>query len=243
MTRLVLWGLLSALLAAPASASPKRVGILVFDGVLTGDVTAPAEVVGMAIRISKRSDWVVKLISAHPRPQVTTHEGLRLVVDEHVADAPDVDVLIVAGSYDSDAVLRLPGVADFLGRQVKAADYVASNCAGAFLVASTGAYDGRTVTTYATGAKALREKFPKVNAVEGSRVVVDGRLVTSNGGVVSYESALVLVALLFGADVAKEVHVAVQMDQIMPLSGMLALAASADRTPSAFQSKGAARVP
>lgn len=202
--------------ALPASAETKRVGILVFDGVLTSDVTAPAEALGMAIALSKRSDWAVDLVSAHPRPTVKTHEGLRLAVDRHLADAPRYAVLIVPGSYDVEGVLALPGLAAYLKRAVGEAEHLASNCAGAFLMASTGAYDGRRVTTYATGAATLRAFRPAVDAVEGRRVVVDGTLITSNGGVVSYEAAVVLVARLFDVARAREVFEALQMQQTMP---------------------------
>ena len=199
---------------APVDAAAKRVGILVFDGVLTSDVTGPAEALGMAIKLSKRTDWTVEFISAHDKPSVTTHEGLRLLVDHRLPKAPDVDVLIVAGSYINDQILALPGVSDYLKRQTGRAERIASNCAGAFMVASTGAYDGRTVTTYATGAQALKAAYPKVNAVEGT-VVVDKEILTSNGGVVSYEAAIVLVAQLFDRATAQQVFEALQMGQLM----------------------------
>lgn len=208
--------LVALLLALPASAWAERVGILVFDGVLTSDVTAPAEALGMAMKLGDAGGWSVELVSAHDRATVTTYEGLRLGVDHSIAKAPRFDVLVVPGSYDTEGVLALPGLAAYLERAAGEAALVASNCAGAFLVASTGHDDGRRVTTYATGAAALRAARPAVEAVEGRRVVVDGARLSSNGGVVSYEAALVLVARLFDRARARQVFEALQMNQTMP---------------------------
>lgn len=231
--------LIALFAALPASAEVERIGILVFDGVLTSDVTAPAEALGMALTLSERTDWAVELVSAHERPTVKTHEGLRLAVDRHIAKAPRYAVLIVPGSYDPKGVLALPGLSAYLERAVGEATYVASNCAGAFLVASTGAYDGRRVTTYATGAAVLRAARPAVEAVEGRRVVVDGTVITSNGGVVSYEAAVVMVARLFDVALARKVFEALQMNQTMPWAQIEAHLPARRAAPSAPASQPA----
>ncbi|MDF4362349.1 DJ-1/PfpI family protein, partial [Vibrio parahaemolyticus] len=46
-----------------AHAADKRIGILVYDGVLTSDVTAPLEVFGVASRLTWFSDYEVLTIS------------------------------------------------------------------------------------------------------------------------------------------------------------------------------------
>nr|WP_231583886.1 MULTISPECIES: hypothetical protein [unclassified Vibrio] len=75
ITTLVLFfGMLQA-----AHAADKRIGILVYDGVLTSDVTAPLEVFGVASRLTWFSDYEVLTISVSDQKTITTEEGLKLV--------------------------------------------------------------------------------------------------------------------------------------------------------------------
>ena len=50
--------------ATSANAASSKIGIIVFDGVLTSDVTAPIEVFGAASKKSWFSDYEVVVISA-----------------------------------------------------------------------------------------------------------------------------------------------------------------------------------
>lgn len=210
--------LLAVSLASPAITAPKRIGILAFDGALTSDITAPVEVLGMALAMGRVEGWTVEVIGAHDKDWIRTAEGLRVGVDHRLAKAPDVDVLVVPGSYDPAAALALPGLKAWLDRQAGRADRVASHCAGAFLLASTGALDGKRVTTYPSGAATLGARHPKVIALEGPTVVVDGRVTTSNGSVVSYEGAVVLATQLFGAPIGRKVFEGVKLDRFIEWS-------------------------
>ncbi len=87
------------LLAPTASAKNKKIGILVYDGVLTSDVTAPLEVFGVASRLTWFSDYDVVTISVTDKPTVVTEEGLNIGVDAWIGDKPQLDVLILTSSY------------------------------------------------------------------------------------------------------------------------------------------------
>lgn len=99
--------IVASLLSLPATAADKRIGILVYDNVLTSDVTAPAEVFGVATRKSWFSDYEVQLISVDRKDIITTEEGLRLPVDATIYDALELDALIVTSSYEMDRLLSL----------------------------------------------------------------------------------------------------------------------------------------
>lgn len=68
-------------LTPTVSAADKTIGILVYDGVLTSDVTAPLEVFGVASRLTWFSDYDVVTISVTDTHTVTTEEGLKIGVD------------------------------------------------------------------------------------------------------------------------------------------------------------------
>lgn len=87
------------LLATAANASSK-IGILVFDGFLISDVTAPIEVFGAATKKSWFFSYKVMVISATRTKSVKSEEGLRIVADKTIYDDLKLDVLIVPSSYD-----------------------------------------------------------------------------------------------------------------------------------------------
>ncbi|MEH6569046.1 MAG: hypothetical protein V7709_08230 [Halioglobus sp.] len=78
----------------PVTAADKRIGILVYDGVLTSDVPAPLEVFGVASRLTWLSDYEVITVSVSDQKAVTTEEGLKIGVDAWIGDAPNWTFLL-----------------------------------------------------------------------------------------------------------------------------------------------------
>jgi transcriptional regulator GlxA family with amidase domain len=85
------------------------------------------------------------------------------------------------------------------------AEHVVSLCWGAFVLARAGLLDGHAATTFPADYARFAEAFPEVEVRVNVSFVHDGRAITSQGGVRSYEAALYLVDQLFGADVAGRV--------------------------------------
>jgi transcriptional regulator GlxA family with amidase domain len=202
--------------ALPSLAADKRIGILVYDDVLTSDVTAPAEVFGVASRKSWFSNYAVLLIGVDREAKViTTEEGLRLTVDATIYDAPELDVLIVTSSYVMDTLFANKDLTAFLQRQAKQVTWLASNCSGAFLYAHAGLLDGYRATTWAGGEKQLQREFPAIDVVEDRNVVVDRNRISSNGGLPSYQGALVLLTQMSSERKAKEVFETIQLNRLI----------------------------
>ncbi|WP_236451738.1 DJ-1/PfpI family protein [Stutzerimonas stutzeri] len=200
------------------SAADKRIGVLAYDGVLTSDVVAPAEVFGVASRKAWFSDYEVILINVTRNKTVKTEEGLTLQVDANIYDELDLDVLIVNSSYDMDWLFENEDLTKFMRDQAEKVEWLASNCSGAFLYANAGLLDGYRATTWAGGEAELQRKFPKIDVVVDQNVVVDRNRVSSNGGVPSYQGALVLLSLMSGERNAKEVFETIQLNRIIPWS-------------------------
>src|SRR3546814_8609455 len=66
---------------------------------------------------------------------IVTEEGIKLKADRLLAEAPRYDVVIVPSSYDMDGVLGNRALIDFIRDQSKTADWMASNCSGALVLA------------------------------------------------------------------------------------------------------------
>lgn len=181
-------------------------GILVFDQVLTSEITAPREVFGMAAGESWFADWQVLLIGVEGKRSYITAEGLEVLVDTALAEAPTMDVLIVPGAYDMNALYENQTLMTYIKRHAQEGRWLASNCSGAFILGKAGVLDGRRATTWFGGGALLAETYPDIDVQPDQPVVLDRRRLTSNGGVVSYDAAFVLLAHLASPKQAHEVY-------------------------------------
>lgn len=204
MRTIALLCLACGLFAPGARAQEKLVvGILVFDGFLTSEVTAPMEVFAKAAA-EGNIRFEPHLIAAEKKT-VVSEEGVSILPDLDFARAPRLDVLVVPSAYSMEKHLADERLVAFIRDKAAQAKYVASNCAGAFLLGKAGLLDGRRVTTYIGGAKELQKMFPKARVVDDRHVVVDGNLVTSIGGATSYEATLTLLEKIGGSALANTV--------------------------------------
>src|SRR5271154_7197186 len=184
------------------------VGILTLDGIY---ITETAGALDVYHHVSADKIRVV-LISDTDKPQ-KTYEGMPFQANYTIDNAPKLDVLVVpsgAGSLDKD--LKNQRVVAWVKEAAKSAQYVTSNCEGAFVLATAGLLDGKNVTTFPTDRADLQKRFPKAN-VKDQRVVVDGNLVTSAGGLASYEGSLWVVEQLFGKKEADRIGTALVFGQ------------------------------
>lgn len=182
------------------------IGIIVFDGVLTSEVIGPAEVFGIA---SKR-DWFkeakVLLIGIESQSVIYTEEGVQLTVDATITDDLTLDVLLVPGGNEMSHLLQHQKLNAFIQKQEESAQWLGSVCAGAFILGQAGVLDGQQATTWFGGEMSLQTQFPAIQVIHDKPVVLDKRRITANGGLVSYQAALVLLGQLSSAKHAKEVY-------------------------------------
>jgi transcriptional regulator GlxA family with amidase domain len=82
---------------------------------------------------------------------------------------------------------------------------VVSLCDGAFVLAEAGLLDGRAATTFPKDYEDFAARFPAVDLRINVSFVHDGKMLTSQGGVRSYDVAMYLVDLLYGQEVAARV--------------------------------------
>ncbi len=182
----------------------KKIGILVYDGVQTSDVTAPHEVLGAAIRGGYLMSEVIT-ISISKNKRITCYEGLKIMADASIFDDMDLDVLIVPGTYDISPFVDNEELISFVKTKGSKVSWLASNCAGAFILGKAGLLDDHKATTWPGGEKDLKNDNPACDVQAGQTVVVDGKVITSNGGLVSYEGAFTLLEKLTSPQVSKEV--------------------------------------
>ena len=208
--------------AAPAKAGDNSidVAVIVYDGVLTSDITAPLEVFGKAARKPWLHKINVEAVAADGDLDILTEEGIKLKADRLLAEAPRYDAVIVPSRYGMDAVLGNRALIDFIRDQSKTAHWMASNCSGALVLAEAGVLDGKRATTWAGGEASFQKKYPGVLVQHDINVVIDDGVLTSNGSVVSYEAAIALLAKLtsdeFAAEVANDLQFKRVANAVLP---------------------------
>ena len=215
--------LLALALGTRATAAPQAtrfIGVLVYDQVLTSDVTAPLEVFGHASTQPEFAAYKVVAIAPDKRP-VFTHEGLALMPAYSIDDAPPLDALIVGSAYDMSPILGNARLMQWVAARGKDARWIASNCSGARILGEAGLLAGRRATTYPGGELLMKLRYPRTQVVFGDPVVVDGNLVTSSGGLVSYTAAIRLLAAMSSAAFAQKVAGNLYYTRLVPLDKVL----------------------
>jgi len=182
------------------------IGIIVFDGVLTAEVTGPVEVFANAANLDELKGTTVRLIGVEAQPTIRTEEGLRLTVDATINDDLALDILLVPGANSVTHLLQHEKLNAFIRKHEATAEWVGSMCAGAFILGSAGVLDGKQATTWFGGEDRLQAQFPAIHVVHDRPVVLDKRRITANGGLVSYRAALVLVGQIAGVEHAARLY-------------------------------------
>ena len=217
---------LFVVMANVANAASSKIGIVVFDGFLTSDVTAPIEVLGAATKKSWFSSYEVVLVSVGKDKTVVSEEGLKVVADATIYDDLELDVLLLPSAYDMDSFINNKDLISFIEKQGKQASWMASNCSGAFLLGEAGILDGKKATTWAGGEKGLAKAYPDIDVQYDQNVVIDDKVITSNGGPVSYQAAFELLARLSSQKFAQEISESIQFNRLEQAFKPAALAAT-----------------
>lgn len=188
---------------APPKLKPgaKNIGILVFDQVFITEFSAPYDVYHHV-----SGDKINVFLVAPTMDPVTTYEHVTIKPHYSFANAPHIDVLVVPSGNNSKTTDRTnTAFIDYVKKTAGAADMVTSHCWGAFTLGQAGVLDGKDATTFPTSTGDLAQMFPNIKVASDRRYVQAGNVMTSNGGLAAYESALAVVEKLFGAEEADKV--------------------------------------
>jgi transcriptional regulator GlxA family with amidase domain len=172
----------------------KSVGFLLYNGVEELDFVGPWEMITMWGDYAAgptRVDTVAE--NANP---LRCAKGLTVVPDVSFADAPQYDILFVAGGHAAFDAAADPQIVDFVTRQASTAQHVASICTGTFILHAAGLLEGRTAVSHWKAAAQL-DALPGTTSGTG-RYVRDGNIWTSAGVSAGIDLALAMIAAIAG---------------------------------------------
>jgi cyclohexyl-isocyanide hydratase len=173
-----------------------QIGSLLFEGLDQIDLTGPFEV------LSRIPNSTYRLYGKSLEP-VRDVNGLRLMPDAVLADAPQLDVLHVPGGFGQEALMEDDELLAWLRRQAAGAHTLFSVCTGALLCGAAGLLKGRRATTHWASFHLL----PYFGAIPvNERVVVDGNWVFAAGVTAGIDGALRLAAELRGEETAQTIQ-------------------------------------
>jgi transcriptional regulator GlxA family with amidase domain len=184
-------------------------GIFIYDGVEPIDL-ATFGVLSMARRL--RPEIVICTIAPDGGPNgpvVRLANGLQVVADYAMENAPPVDVLVVTGGPGWVAQSRSARTLEFM-RARSEKSQIASVCTGGMILAASGILNGHAATTKIPAVppevsplEQLRQLHPEIEAHAAS-LVDQGGVITGGGVSLCIDTMLHLLAKLFGADMAAE---------------------------------------
>ncbi len=193
-----------------------KVGFLVFDNVTQLDFTGPLQV------LSRLKEAEIHIIAKTMAP-VTTDGVLRFLPNITIDDAPQLDILVVAGGHGVRQAMNDKAITDFIARQAEGCRYVTSVCTGAFVLGKAGLLKGKKATTHWAYTGLLH----KVGAIyKAARVVEDGKVITGGGVTAGIDFACTLMARLQGEEMARAVQLSVEYNPGPPFDG-----GTPDKTP------------
>ena len=173
-----------------------NIGMLIFPRTDQLDFTGPFEVFSRLPNSTLRVLWKDK-------SPISDVKGLILTPDTRLAEAPDLDLLVVPGGYGQEDLMDDEEVLSLIRRQIGSGRYVFAICAGVLICGAAGILRGRRATTHWSAFGLL----PYFGATpENSRVVVDGNLICAAGVSAGIDGALRVATLLRGNEVAQQIQ-------------------------------------
>lgn len=199
--------------STPATAAPKKVLVPIADGseeiesitIIDVLVRAGASVTVASVMPSTASSSSTSTdVSKH---QVTCSRGVKLVADKGIDDClgEEWDLIACPGGLPGAEHLRDSApLLTLLTKQQASNKLIAAICASpAMVLQHHGFLKGKSATCFP--AERFTSTLEKYTGREGGAVVVDGKVVTSQGPGTTMLFSLTLVELLFGVEKAKEV--------------------------------------
>ncbi len=197
----------------PATSVPAAIEVLFFDGFDDLDAVAPLEILsaaGLPVRPVRALAQSATVTSAH---------GLQIVIQDEIADNPDLLLVPGGGWRDASAVGVRPLCAGDLPARLErmhdAGTVIASVCTGAMLLAAAGLLTGRPAVTNRIALDDLERSGADVRRT--ARVVDDGSVVTCGGPAAGIDLALHLVQRYRGAAAAAQAAERLEHEPVGPI--------------------------
>jgi transcriptional regulator GlxA family with amidase domain len=184
----------------------RQIAIIAFPGVTLLDIAGPAQVFAELHEIDLPAAGYGLTYLSRSGGVVPTDVGI-MIDTVPISDVrPDqVDTLVVPGGPGIWALRQDAALMNWISKTQAKARRVASVCLGAFVLAWTGALDGKRAATHWRYCPRLRDSFPNVRVEPDAIFVQDGRIWSSAGVSAGIDLALAMIEEDFGHTIALDI--------------------------------------
>ncbi len=182
--------------AQPASPlpPPRTFGFLVQPNFTTIGLASAVETLRMANLAACRPLFRTVVVAATPEP-VTASNGMRVLPDHGIADAPALDAMFVVGANPIANDRDSRPLIDWLRQLARQRVPLGGICTGSYLLARAQLLKGYRCTIHWEDIEALKERFPGI-VISNQLYELDRDRYTCSGGVAAMDMMLQLVARL-----------------------------------------------
>jgi transcriptional regulator GlxA family with amidase domain len=184
----------------------RRIAMVVFPGVTLLDISGPAQVFAELREIDPPTGSYALCYLSSAGGSVSTDVGMMIDTDPVSSIRPhQVDTLVIPGGPGIWALRQDASLMSWVSRVLPRARRVASVCLGAFVLAWTGALDGKRAATHWRYCPRLQDSFPEIRVEPDAIFVKDGRVWSSAGVSAGIDLALAMIEEDFGHTVALDI--------------------------------------
>jgi transcriptional regulator GlxA family with amidase domain len=189
----------------------KTVAFVAYPGLTALDLVGPLQVFSALPRFAPEFQPVVVAETLQP---VGTDTPLKLVPDKTFDEVPaPFGVLVPGGAAPTIRAMAHEPLLAYIRTAAQTAEFVASVCTGAMILAAVGLLQGREATTH----WAFEQQLNRLGAhYQPQRWVEDGKFAMSAGVSAGIDLALHLVARLTGDEVARQIQLLLEYDPQPP---------------------------
>jgi transcriptional regulator GlxA family with amidase domain len=186
--------------AAARAASPIRVAFLLVPQFSMMAFSAAIEPLRSANRISGRTLFEWRLVSADGHP-VTASNGISIAAHESLEQVRNPEMLVVCAGLEPAQYGRRHKIHHHLRRVARHGSKVGAISSGSFILADAGLLTDRRCTVHWEYAQALRARFPGLD-VSTDLYVVDRQVFTCSGGTAALDMMLHFVSEASSREIA-----------------------------------------
>ena len=184
----------------------RRIAIVAFPGVTLLDISGPAQVFAELQEIELPAAGYALSYLSTAGGLVPTDVGMMIDTAPIANIEPDqVDTLIIPGGPGIWALRQDADLMNWVMQTLREARRIASVCLGAFVLAWTGALDGKRAATHWRYCPRLQDSFPNIRVEPNAIFVQDGRVWSSAGVSAGIDLALAMIEEDFGHTIALDI--------------------------------------
>jgi len=180
----------------------KTIGLLAYDGMQALDLAGPLDAFGAANEWGGGATPYALCIVGLSTTAVRAENGLRIVPECALEDAPPLDTLLVPGGAGSRVIDGDARLMRWLRERASTTRRMVSVCTGAYVLAAAGLLDGRRATTHWRFAQDLQRRHAAVKVEPDRLYLRDGPIATSGGLTAGMDLVLALIEEDLGAAAA-----------------------------------------